>query len=98
MLLSVFASELFGYASISCVVRLIANFGAAPAELAKTARKGVTYVLSYVVLEGKPLTRIHAKGASLFALGTALSVIGQRRRTTGTPGRSKPREIKGFNL
>ena len=96
VLLAVGTSEIFGYASISCVVRLIATIGAAPAEVAKTARKGMTFVLAYAVLEDKPLGLAHAKGGLLFAFGTALSVLGHRRRAK--PVRSPPREIKEYEL
>ena len=80
ILAKMFASEIFGYASISCVVRLVEAFGATNAELVKTVRKGVTVALSFVVLEGKTPTAAHYRGALLFFSGTALSIYAKDKR------------------
>ena len=80
ILAKMFASEIFGYASISCVVRLVETFGATNAELVKTVRKGVTVALSFVVLEGKEPHAPHYRGALLFFLGTGLSIYAKERR------------------
>ena len=55
LLAKMFCSEIFGYASISMVVRLVAHYGATNAEVAKTARKGVVLFFSLVVIEGKAI-------------------------------------------
>ena len=80
ILAKMFASEIFGYASISCVVRLVEAFGATNAELVKTVRKGITVALSFVVLEGKTPTAAHYRGALLFFSGTALSIYAKDKR------------------
>ena len=72
ILVKMVVSEVFGYASISCVVRLVDAFGATNAELVKTVRKGVTVALSFVVIEGKTPHAAHYKGATLFLIGTLL--------------------------
>lgn len=63
-------SEGFGYLSLRLVLHLIQTFGATEAEVAKTLRKCVVYLASYVLYEHKPLTRTHALGAVLLGLST----------------------------
>mmetsp|Transcript_8796 Transcript_8796/g.11197 ORF Transcript_8796/g.11197 Transcript_8796/m.11197 type:complete len:316 (-) Transcript_8796:365-1312(-) len=67
-------SEVFGYASVRQVLQLMKSFGAAETEVAKTLRKGVVYLVSYVALERKQLTRTHALGAILLVGSTVLIV------------------------
>ena len=74
------ASELCGYLSISCVVRMVGRFGATHAELVKTARKGVTLAFSFAVLEGKTPGLPHVAGSGLFAAGAGLSVWAKDRK------------------
>ena len=48
----------------------------------QTARKGAVVLVSYAVLEGKPLTGVHALGACLFTGSVALNVTyGKKRKT-----------------
>lgn len=83
-------SEVFGFASISCVVRLVQSYGATNAELIKTVRKGITVALAFVVIEGRTLEPAHYKGAALFAGGTALSAYAKHRKRLAAAASSPP--------
>ena len=72
LLAKMFCSEIFGYASISMVVRLVAHYGATNAEVAKTARKGVVLFFSLVVIEGQAIKAAQVRGALVFLMGTAV--------------------------
>ena len=87
LLAKMFCSEIFGYASISMVVRLVAHYGATNAEVAKTARKGVVLFFSLVVIEGQAIKAAQVRGALVFLVGTAVFVEAKRRRKQ----RSRPR-------
>ena len=79
MLAKMLTSEVFGYASIGCVVRLVAAFGATNAELAKTTRKAVVFLFSFCVIEGRALGAAQARGACVFVAGTLLLAYTRRR-------------------
>ena len=50
----------------------------------QTARKGVVVLVSYALLEGKPLTWVHTLGACLFVGSVALNMThGKRRKPKG---------------
>jgi len=80
LLAKMLCSEVFGYASISMVVRLIATYGATNAEVAKTARKGVVLAFSLVVIEGRAVGGAQVRGALVFLAGTRVFVEAKRRR------------------
>ena len=80
ILAKMLASELCGYASVSCVVRLVEAFGATNAELVKTVRKGCIVAFSFLVIEGKPLGAAHYRGACTFLAGALLSVYAKHRK------------------
>jgi len=73
-------SEILGYASVSCVVRLVEHFGATNAELVKTVRRGCIVAFSYVVIEGKRPKTGHYRGAFVFFAGALLSIYAKRKK------------------
>ena len=66
-------SEICGYCSVRMVLYLLKTLGATDAEVVKTVRKGVVYIVTHT-LERKPLNETHVAGVALLALSTALSI------------------------